>query len=1124
MPTALSTINIAKEQAITYPPLVLATITLPTGTVLRYSTHPLNPGEGGFAYGGQNYLARMADMDLGAIQLRNEAIEVLSSVTIRLHDPDALLYSTYEVAGGGFRGGTINMIFLFWNPGTNQFSNEWQPVFRGTLNQAAYDRKQLILQAFARNNLLREFIPNTPISPRCPLINPTTTEQRAQASDELSRYYRCGETRDLITAPPCTNVLATCTRPLRYAGINYEPAANGRGRDYLSGQVVDFKNFANPGKYGKYFGEGWGYAWVPCEVLNNQGDGNSTRGEASIGFVYVHEIIQVIVNGIELPAANSIDGGTNYRVQDALLRYNVINRGDRDGSPNLDTPFNGTGDPYGNIAAFMYVVPKAVADPASAPDVRALCRVGLARVYTDPTTYTSTFTLNPAWILLAILLRCGLEVSEIDIPSFIAAAAICDASISYVGLSGVSSTHPRFRASVWYGQRGTVADAVRRLLLNFGGVLYQAPDGKIRLLIEGPLAEQQPSAVNGSNYNTPISSTLRNGSSTSGYAAYRFTETEILADPDGSLHVKFPQRGANAQPNRVQFELIDEDYRYARSFMTLVDPEDIYRMADKEETETLSVDGLMCLDQAKRVAKLRLDKSSRGNSLNNTSGTIMMELETSFRAVRIQTGQLIVVHLPKFGIEEQLFRVTGIAPSSNFETAWLNLQWHEDVWYRDTNGQNADPLYQQRNRDRLERPSFPWCAGLVAPIAGDSMYDQTELFFSLTPIYEPDAGGNRLAKLKVTGIMPINDFSPVAAPLVNRQATTSPTGGSIAGGGWVYYGAICGMDADDKSTAPSLVFAVAIPAAGSTFTISVGVPLWGEDTVGWKAYLGRNPNLMTLQATGTGTPSSITFEDYNERHVGCPDVEADKVVAQAFVVEHSGVLAKTVEAVAANQFTITGAGTGPSGTINFTGYDLSVLAMPDADEVPVANFRITANTDDVFTVTPDPIAAGIPAGALIVIRSKPVLSDAGKTFTDPAWENDTSSPTGLEPTDEIGRAIVLISGTGRGQLKPIVAATSTSVSVETEWDVEPDATTRYSIVQATSLPDSPSSSLTNHNQSATVDLMVPISNYKGRVLLVKPFTLDGGGNASLPGLGQEREIYIAGEEGDISESGVQIAY
>lgn len=1150
MPTALSTINIAKEQAATYSPLLLYTFTWPDATVLRLSSAPLNSAEGGFQYGGNDYLARIREQDIAVVQeLAEGGIDIAPSVTLTLADADQYLWTNYERAKG-FKGATVEARFVFWSADTSTFSSDSVLRFSGICGPANSNESTLEITATSKLALQRTMLPVIAIQRRCPNNFPSTAAERADgANNPDSPFWACGYSPDVsvtgvgnyqsgstpytscaYTKEACIARLgdvsrvppynATSNKPPiqadtsgrstgRFAGIAYEPPAGGRVREYVSGQWLDVKNSSNDAKYGDYYPFIYGTGWVEPPVMWTALDGNYTRGECVVAVGECDQILEVVVNDTRLTAATQMDG-TPYTYANADLRYHVINRGDRNGSPNLDAPALGNGDPYGSLCAIYWVVSSRVHNTSDAPRVRVLVRGPKVRVYTDATTYTMEYSSNPVWILLDLLTWGKLRYSDIDIASFVTAAAFASASVTYTNENAASATHARYAANLIIRQRRALSEIIRGVRQSCGAILQpNRESGKLHILMKSTLAQQQPATVDGSNYNTAIASKLPNGTTQNGYAAYRFDLSTILKGSNGELKFRLFQRAPSETPNRINFQFQDEAYNYASSAFSLVETVDVARI-DEEFAQSLQVDGVPNFDQAARIGKQLLAELHRGNSRGDTGGTLFAELETSFRGVRLNVGQLVVVNLAKKSLTNQLFRIVKIRRSANFETATITLQWHSDDWYLDSYGQQADPLYAGGRAAALDRPPYPWRPNKVAPQSGDPLYGSTERSFLVEQRYETLADGSAGAVLRITGARPVNRFATMKAPLIGLQGTTATTGGTLAGGR-VYYMQIVATNASGSS-APSTTCSVSVGTATNTNTVTVAVTSWDSAATGYRVYLGESPNTMTLAASASGTPSSITLTALAAGARIVPDSAAHILRASARRVAHAGVLGATASTVATNSLTIAGAA---FTTDQFVGYDVAVVAAESGTQaVPWRNYRVTANTADVLTVTPDP-AGEVTDGSIVVMRSKATVSSDGLTLTDANWVN-SYGPSGLTSSDEIGRVVRILSGPGAGQARAIRAATSTSVTVESPWEIKPTSDSRYIIEEPGIVAVAESVPIANVTDGDEMYLDVPVQNYERQVLSILPEIVDSVGLASVESLAPVRDVYVWGSPGTIN--------
>lgn len=1107
----LSTINAAKDLEKSYQPLLVVTLTTVNGQVVRLASEGLNTTEGSFQFNGQNYLGRIAEQDLGAIQGNHEGgIDVLSRISIKVIDPDKVIWLLHQVHG--LKGATMQITFLMHEAGTSNYSSDSIVPFEGICEQPECDAEFIYLRATSSLNLQRRLLPAMTLQRRCPLVNPATDTERAEAANEESIFYLCGETRSIGTAAPCDYTKATCTQPNRRAGLEYETATTGHARNYVSGQWLDFTNNPNEQRWGRPIPLVYGTAWVDG-LTSVVGEGNSTRGEAILCQGEVEQILKVVVNGQQLQPANDITGAVNYIVRDPLARYNVINRGGRDGSPNLDSPWNGDGDSYGSICAILWVLYNKYADPSTVPSVRALVQGPKIRVYngTGVGDFTREYSENPVWVILDLLARAGVPISRLDLASFISAADFCDETISYEDQYGATQSHKRYSCSLVISQKQSAADLIRKVRLGCDARLTQNPStGKIQIFIDSTLATQQPSTISGSNYNSPVTSKTAAGATANGFVAYRFDKVLRIGDKS-TLKISGPSQDP---PNRVQFDFTNSERDYASDAMAMIDAQAI-KAAGRQIDVGLDVLGINTLDQAKRRSRRYLAELNRANARGDAGGSEVYTFLHSFATVRLRPGHICLLNDTQHALTDVPIRLLQIRPARNWETAEIVAQRHVDNHYLNTYGQEADPLNDQNSRNRLERPAYPWAPYKVQPITGDSLVPASEWTFNLAEDHETAAEGTSIAKLIVTGALPVNIFSGVGTPIVGRQGTTDSAGGTILGGGWVYYTAVSAVDADGLLSPPSLFCETAVTVDGDTHTVTMPVLDWPLGTVGYVAYIGNTPQKLTRFADGSGTPSEIVYNSYPEADRGLPDIEFDRFRFKVKRISHSGNFGVQVSSVDTDTLTVDGAAWASG---QWIGRDVTLLAKNNGiGDLQVANYRVTANTEDTLTVEPDPVGT-VAAGDVIVMRSL-VMATGPNWLEDDLWLN-SFAPGGLAPDADAGKILRIIAGTGKGDVYRVLSNTDKRIYVDTDWLIDrvPDTTTRYIIEDADWKFIQASDRIDNRDPVAELSFDIQVTNYLRSTLLIMAVAMDGGENEAVERLSPMREIYLFGGPGNLFTS------
>lgn len=1108
MPLSITTLNATKELAVTGQPLILAAVAFRDGSSLYLSTHNVE-------YGGHAYQQRIQEQDLQAII--GAGVASLPAVTITLSDGDRAMFAQ-EIAHG-FKGADLTLRLVMWEVYTSTFTSDSRVIFSGICDGTSSTADGRMTITARTRQLARSFFPQVRLQRNCPWAFPPDAAARtAAATDPSSPFYRCGYspangagtgsyTDCQYTRAACIarGMLNASTGVGNFGGITWQPPKSWRSRSYLEKQFIDGVNAGPDALYGSYVPEVYGTAWVNGKVTNVVGDGNSTRGEVIVclGYVGSSGVQRVIVNDFEVPKA-----GPGV---DPLFRWNWINQGGKTGTPNADAGFDSKGDAYGSMAAIEIVVFRKVTDDLRRSQVRVLVTGPEVRVYSDGSTYSGAQTDNASWVVMDLLTKTDFDYADLDIAAFIAKAAICGASVTYTDQFSSSSTHIRFGCSLVLDTRRPASEVIPAVLEGFGGYLYQNDNGKLALGIKGTLAEEQPSAVSGSNYNTPISSKNRAGSTVSGYAAYSFDESNII---DG-VAVSTPSIADS--PNRVAFSFVNRDNQFIEDTFAPVDAQDVARVG-QEVTGNIAAMGINSLDQAKRAYARWDAERLRGNSAGDTRGTLRFTFRSSIKAAHLHVGHIIRFTWAQFSISGQLLRITQIRPGRNAEEITIQADWHNDNWYLDSYGQSADGGYSNPGKERTGLPQA-W-EPLEEGVPGDDpLFTPDAMTFGLTPTYEA-TGDGVIARLEIRGNLPVNKLSDlIQAPYTPLQGTYSAGPGTIDGGQTIYV-SVAGEDANGRLSAASSPPARFDLPAGTNYELTLSGIKWPQPATKYHTYIGNDPTRMVELGVGDpGSPSSVTVASFVRSGYAPPDPAFERFAIRVKRVLHSGVWGAAVTSVAPNQITIAGAGWADN---EWIGRDVSVLSSGAGFPLRVLNFEVGGNDAETLSVTPDPDGI-LSTGDVLVMRCKPAVS--GLTLTDAKWENGLSNNgDGLALDGDKGKLLLIIAGTGAGYAYPIASNNSVAHTIVGPWFITPDTSSRYIIVDPAEVLNVKTDPFNNDRQVAPTYLAVDVSNYKQSVLLVQVDSLSADGTANLYG-SPFREIYLPGDPGQSGGAQtIQIAY
>ena len=852
--------SLTPSKELANPPLSLFLVdcVFPSGEVEHLCTHQVEVA-------GISYVARILghsqfDLGLGS----EDGLDGSGSVRLRLANADS--YFSQIERNAGFRGARVLIKQVFFDFATNSVVEDPRIVFRGVGNTPDETTETECTVTFqSRLNLQRILLPDVRIQRRCPWSFPGNQAERAVAvsvSDRFSGKHRCGysagETGGRGSVDPqgapytaCDYTRAACeTRGMfdhdafgnvtrRFGGIEFVPSqivvrSAGESGSHLSVLAE------NTSRYNDFVPLVYGTAWYAPPVVFARNDGNLTRTEVLLGMGEIDSVVKVVVNDIEIPEAQEGHDMT------ATGWYKVVSPGGLGGAFNLDfTDALGhpLGDPYGSMAVASVVVPTKVASGQTIPKIRVLVRgLKLDRYNGDGTFSDTTYSNNPAWVLLDVLRRSGWQTSEIDLASFASTATYCEGAIQIDDGTGNTATVPRFQCNIVFPARITAAQAVRGIRAGAGLMLSYGVSGLLQLRPESSIGIQHPSKPAGSNSTETI-----NG----GWPAYEFSDgtaafSGILRKSQGEPSIRMTSRNSGDSPNRLTVEFQDELNAYQQDSLTLVDFDDASATA-REVTAASPALGLPNFDQAARVLRLQLSK--------NTIGNVYVDFETSIKGRDLVPGDLITITYQKEGLSRQLFRIVRLTPGQNYHTVRIIAQWHEDEWYTNSGSGGVSGI-RGSGVD----------AGLPMPLGGthENQYGQPQ--FDVAEAVIPNPSGGSSVRLTVSYQAPGIPNRSIARPRIDLAAQVSSTGGTLAGGRTLYY-AVAAVNDRGEEGQRSFTVRVVLPAGNNNSVTLTGLR-FGAGASTFYVYRGATPQQMA-RIDGP-VPISASYLDSGRSSTGVP--------------------------------------------------------------------------------------------------------------------------------------------------------------------------------------------------------------------------------------------------------------
>ena len=864
----MPTINQLKEQEQAGTPIFLFDCTLVSGDELHWSTH-------GITVSGNIYDARVLRHNLFDLQASsNDGIDSLSKITLILANADSQLSAVERDTG--WKGAQLTIQFVFFDLNAGAPASESTVVFRGYANPPENSLEDSLQLSFTnRLNLQRIYLPEIRIQRRCPWTFPSDAAERQEAVNggtegAFSAFYRCGYSPDQtggvgnlnsgtpfttcdFTRTACTargmfdkDSNSTVTR--RFGGIEFVPAwvlvrSYGEKGQHLS-PVLD-----NQARYNDFVPLTYGTAWYAPPVVFARNDGNLTRLEVLLSAGEIQGVVKVIVNDVEIPLAQA---GANMT---ATGWYSVVTAGTRNGAFNFDfTDANGNplGDPYGSMAFMSLVVPNRISDGQSLPTIEVLIQgLKLATYDTSGNFVSTTFTNNPAWVLLDTLRRSGWQFSEVDLPTFASVAQRCSQTVTIQDANGNSNLIPAYQCNFVLTKRRSAADVVRGIRNGSGLYLVMGASGLLEIHAEDAIANQQPSLPDGSNSTEPL-----NG----GWPAYEFGDVAphsgITRKSNGSSSFRTYARSAADSPNLYTVEFQDEFNEYQQDSLSLVDVDDV-RRAGQEVSTTLTALGLPNFDQAGRAMSLQLNKSVAGNTY--------AEFETSVKGVKLRPGDIITLTYAKEGWTRQPFRIVRIQPGPSYRTSVITVEIHDDAWY--TTEANLT-LTGGRRIAAFE-------VGLPRPLTGTETDAEGHTEFGVAESAVESADGSFDVNLSVAFSTPQNtEASAALIPLVGLNATFAASGGTLTGAATYYYG-ISAVDGTGTESALSFIITASVPAGTNTNTVTLNSLSFSPGTSGFNVYRGITPAQLLRIASNQPVAAQFTDTGIAATSAGPPDPNYD---------------------------------------------------------------------------------------------------------------------------------------------------------------------------------------------------------------------------------------------------------
>lgn len=868
----MPTINQIKQYAEADTPLLFFQCVLPGGQTEYWSTHAIT-------FNGQAYSARVLKHNVFELQLSgDDAMDGVSQLSLTLANADSYLSQIEQKTG--FKGTQLTLYFAFADLPSGTITTESTILFRGIAGDPDEILEDSLRLTFTNKlSLQRIPVPDVRISRSCPWSFPSSLAQRQEAvsggeDGRFSRYYRCGYSADVtggvgnlngaLAFTSCDGSRTQCQQrgmfsqdtngniTRRYGGFEFVPPAvlvrtSGSKTSHLSPLIE------NTAKYNDAVPLVYGTGWLKAPVDFARNDGNLTHMEVILGLGVITAVLKVVVNDVEIPLAVAGQDLTSTGW------YSIVTPGTRNGNFNLDftdSSGNPLGDPYGSISVLSIVVPNTISTGSSIPTVQVLMQGVAVDIYNaDGSFNISTFSANPAWIILDMLRRAGWSLSELNLPLFFSSAQFCDTLINTTDGNGNPLQVPRYQCNLLLITRQSTASVIRGVRVASSLMLRYGTTGLLELIPETSLANQQAALPDGSN-----SVATLNG----GWPAYEFSDASgpfsgITRLPNGSSSVRLSSRTVAETSNRLSVEFQDAFNEYQQDSLSIVNEADADLIGYEISSQSTAI-GIANMSQATRVLLQQLDKSVDGN--------LFVQFQTSFRALKVRPGDIIALTYAKEGFVRTPFRVVKLAPSLNYELVTILAQIHDDDWYSDSVEVLESAGRQPASAIVTPKPLI----GLVEVETASGQFDHYD--FSVSELLQSQSDGSGTDTFTVGFSVPTPpSASTTNLPILSLSPTIASTGGSLHSG--TFYYAVSWMDTAGNESGLSFTVAAQLPGGTITNAVTLSGLSFPTAAASFNVYRGTNPQLLLRIASGQAIASAFTDTGLHVTPVGPPDSNFD---------------------------------------------------------------------------------------------------------------------------------------------------------------------------------------------------------------------------------------------------------
>lgn len=689
---------------------------------------------------------------------------------------------------------------------------------------------------------------------------------------------------------------------------------------------------------------------------------------------------------------------------------------------------------------------------------------------------------NPIWVAVDALLCAkglgpgadgALQEAQFDVASAVAAAAICDLQVptlvynrnpvllpvdganmgsnqwtSFNPTTAQLPTETQYQFIGIIGQSQPLRDWLDQILINCLGYWYSV-NGKIFFGIR-----ENASAVE---------------AFTTGNMLFKsYTETPKAPTFD-DITASFADRDFQFSQNSARY--FDENYAVSMGGGSGLYP--------RYEKATINLPGTVTASQAIRVIATRGREELGGVNEFEWKNAVTNTWKTTILALNSTCGQVVSVSHPVVSGGYGKFRIQRFT---------LNPDYSVQITAQSV----TDSMYDLDYGPKPQDVAVPWLPVVAGTQTSNLQSWMPTTFrrgatpqigapgtstFGMNVRYTTGTDGTLQISLQANGSAPVTQYFTSTRPTV--QSLVAAAGGSLASGTWHF--AVCGLDANGNFSAPSAISRCILAAGQGQFYVNNVV--YPAGSVGYVLFLSQRAETLTAwisKPTGLNSGDAnflVAIGQNGDTHGVPPDEWSNvRVTLKAKKVIRHGIVRSVVAGLnpAFPSVILVEPGVIQSNE-QYDGLILSLIGDPNGGNLPVADYLIISTQASTHAIGLQPLnGAAMPTvGQIVVIREKTDWSTPNSIGSS-YWAQSVDYPNGGIPINaDVGQLIMIIGGTGVGQVRQIQSNVPTVHYVSVPWDIQPDGSSIYIVVGSEYLWESSSPVITNNKP--VVDVLVPMT-------------------------------------------------